>query len=156
MHQDQEVLMIELQRITGEMDAIVDTYHAQDHPLPVLIKLRRDLAVYLYRLTAFIKEHYEQKAFAGARRKWQYYRELVVAMDKDVAAGKKAVMNHIEARTEALDAVLQGRKDEARADAAYDELRCRIDATKQVLAAMQQEIADGRHEKTTAHHQENH
>jgi len=145
-------------RLTIEhIRSIVDTYHGGAHPLPALIDMRRELSVYLFRLTSHVKSTYGQKLHRNIVRKYAFYREITVAMEKDrQALGKPRAMNQYETQTEAMDHVLQAKKDEAEADAQWEEVRHVIDLGKQVIAAMQQEIADGRHEKQNAHFQNTH
>jgi len=128
--------------------AIVDTYSAGAHPLPALIDMRRELAVYLFRLTGHVKGAYGSKLRSNIVRKHAFYREIVVAMDRDKQAlGKPRAMNAYEVETEAMDHVLQARKQEVEADAQWEEVRYVIDIAKQILASMQQEISDLKTEK---------
>jgi hypothetical protein len=134
--------------------ALVDTYSADHHPLPELIQMRRELSVFLFRLTAFVKETYGAKLHRNILRKYAYYREIIVAMDKDKKAlGKPRAMNAYEVETEAMDGVLQAKKAEAEADAAWEEVRHIIDLGKQVLQSMQQEISDLKIEKSNPSYQ---
>jgi CHASE3 domain sensor protein len=75
--------------------------------------------------------------------------------DKE-AMGKTRAMNLYETETEAMNSVVQAKKDEADADAQWEEVRHVIDLGKQILAAMQQELADMRHEKQNANFQNTH
>lgn len=137
--------------------SIVDTYHEGAHPLPALIDMRRELAVYLFRLTGHVRSAYGQKLKSYIRRKHGVARAIITAMEDDIKVmGKAKAMNFYDTATEALDHVRQAKTEEAEADAQWEEVRHVIDLGKQVLAAMQQEIADGRHEKQNAHFQNTH
>jgi hypothetical protein len=136
---------------------LVDEYHNGAHPLPALIDLRREISVYLFRLTSHIRAAYGKKAHANIIRKYAFYREMLTAMDRDKQAlGKALALNQYEVRTEAMDGVLQAKKAEADAEAEWEELKSTVDATKQVLASLQQEISDGKYEKQNANFQNPH
>lgn len=148
--------MNDREQVIKELDTITDTYHSADHPLPVLIELRRSLAIWGYRLSAMVKSDYERKAINYVMRKYQFAREIVTALDKDRLAGKKRPMNQIEAETASLDHVLQKQKDEISAEAQYEDTVARLKAIHWLLGALSQEIADMRAEKSTAHFQNTH
>ena len=132
-----------------QMQAIVDTYHSQAHPLPSLIEMRRELAGLLFFLSGQVKATWVKKEVSHARRKWATSREIVAAMEQDLKAvgTKPRAMNRLEVETEALDHVLQAKKEQAEAEGEWEELRAMSRAAEQVLNAMQQEIADLRHEQ---------
>lgn len=135
-----------------KIHTLVDTYHSGSHPLPVLMELRREIAVYTFRLSAHIKSAYIKKGYSNAARKWQFAREIVTAREKDAkAGGKPRALNAIEMETESLDYVLQAKKQEVEAEAEWEEVKSTIDLAKQVLSALMQEISDGGHEKRYAH-----
>jgi hypothetical protein len=136
---------------------LVDEYHNGSHPLPTLIELRREIAVYAFRLSAHIKDIYIKKGYNNAARKWQFASEIVAARDRDIkAGGKPKAMNAIEVEVESLNHVLQAKKAEVEAEAEYEEVKVTIDLAKQVLSALQQEIADQRHEQSNAQFQNTH
>jgi len=132
----------------NHISAIVDTYGAAAHPLPALIEMRRNLAVYLYRLSSHVKSVYGSKATTYVLRKYAIAREMVVAMETDrKAGGKPRPISQIETQTEALDMILQARKTEAEADSEWEQVRAVLDMGKQILSAMSQEISDLKTEK---------
>ena len=141
------------QGIMDKITALVDTYHSQHHELPALIEMRRDLAVQLFYLSSHVKQVYGRKALSYVMRKYAIAREIARAIEDDKAAVKKRPMNQLEAQTEALDHVLQRRKEETEREAEHEALTAAIDSTKQVLAAMQQEIAVLAYEYKNSHFQ---
>lgn len=141
------------QGIIDKMTALVDTYHAQHHELPALIEIRRDLAVQLFYLSSHVKQTYGRKALSYVLRKYAIAREIARAIEDDKAATKKRPMNMLEAQTEALDHVLQRRKEETEREAEHELLSATIDSAKQVLSAMQQEIAVLAYEYKNSHFQ---
>ena len=141
--------MTEREEITAHMDALVDTYHGGTHTVDQLLILRRDLAVNLYRLSAFIRQVYGEAMLGYVRRKYTIACEMVAAQNADA----KMPQSKIEPKTEALNSTFKARTDEAWAEAEKEALRAKIDFAKQVLASMQQEIAYEASEKKTAHFQ---
>jgi hypothetical protein len=134
--------------------AIVDTYSAGAHPLPALIDMRRELAVFLFRLTGHVKSSYGGKLKSYIRRKHGVARAIITAMEEDIKVmGKAKAMNYYDTATEALDHVRQAKTEEAEADAEWEQLRYTIDIAKQILAAMQQEISDLKTEKSNPSYQ---
>ena len=107
---------------------LVDEYGNGAHPLPTLIELRRELAVYLFRLGSHVKDAFGRKGYQNAFRKYAFYREIATAIEKDKAAlGKARAMNQYETQTEAMDSVLQAKKAEVDAEAEWEEVRATID-----------------------------
>lgn len=135
--------------LVAKMDAIVDTYHGQSHPLPALIDLRRELAGNLYSLTGYVKKSYGQAGLTEAKRKWAFSRAIVNARQLDA----KTPFNMLQVNAEASDEIKRLRDEEVMAEAGKDALKTKIDATKEVLSAMQQEIAVLTHEYKTTHFQ---
>jgi len=133
----------------GHIRSLVDTYSGGSHPLPALIEMRRELAVYLFRLTGHVKSSYGGKLKSYIRRKHGVARAIITAMEEDIKVmGKAKAMNFYDTATEALDHVRQAKTEEAEADAEWEQLRYTIDIAKQILASMQQELADLRTEKS--------
>lgn len=135
--------------LIGAMDAIVDTYQGQDHPIHALITMRRELAGYLYCLTGFTKKTHGNAGLANVKRKYAFARAVINAKQMDA----KLPFNIAEVNSEATDGVRELREQEVMAEAAKDALRDKIRATEQVLASMQQEIAVATHEMKTTHYQ---
>jgi hypothetical protein len=130
---------------------IVDTYYVQAHPLPALMHMRRELTGHLFYLTSHVKPAFKRKEISAVQRKWQMSREIVVALQNDLKAGGKSTpMNKIEVQAEALDFVLQAKKEEAEAAASWEEVKETIRTVHAVLQAMSQEIAHGRKENEYA------
>jgi len=138
--------------IITAMDTIVDTYQSQDHPLPVLIELRRNLAIWLYRLTAHVKQTYGTAGLKYAQRKYRIAQHIVDARAVDA----KAAIGFLEHSAAKMPSVMQAQEDEVWAEAEKEQLKARIRATDNVLQALQQEIADLRTEKSNPSYQEQH
>lgn len=142
--------MTEREQLISHMDALVDTYHGGINDVGTLLQVRRDLAVYLYRLTAHMKEVHGNAGLTYARRKWAVAREIVEAQNADA----KMATGKAEYRAETLASVKEAKEAEIWAEADKEALRSKMDAAKQVLQAIQQEIAYEAHEKKTTHYQE--
>ena len=131
--------------------ALVDSYHSLSHPpdLGILYELRRELVVALFKLTSFVKGDYGKKGLSYVMRKYATAREISVAIDNDKKGlgSKPRPMNMLEVQTEALDHVLQTRKEEVAAEAEWEETVATIKSCDKALGAMMQEIADGRKER---------
>ena len=145
--QTKEEMNTDLRLTIDHIRSLVDTYHGGAHPLPALIDMRRELSVYLFRLTSHVNSTYGQKLKSYIRRKHGVARAIITAMEDDIKVMGKA---------KAMNSVVQAKKDEADADAAWEEVRMVIDLGKKILDSMAQEIADGRHEKQNAHFQNTH
>ncbi len=143
-------MMTEREQIISHIDAIVDTYHAGQQGVEALLVLRRDLAVHLYRLTAHVRTVYGEASLSYIRRKWAVAKEVVSAQ----AADAKMAVSKAEYRADTLASVGEAKEAEVWAEADKEALRTKIDATKQVLQALQQEIAYEAFEKKTTHFQE--
>lgn len=142
--------MSEKEELIRHLDACVDTYGAGVHDVNSLLVLRRDTAVHLYRLTAFVRDTYGHATLAYVRRKWAVAKEVVAAQ----AADAKLAVSKAEYRADTLASVGEAKESEAWAEAEKEALKLKIDAVKQVLQSMQQEIANYAHESRTTHHQE--
>lgn len=139
--------MSDYEKTLSAIRGIVDTYYVQAHPLTALMHMRRELTGHLFYLTSHVKPAFKRKEISAVQRKWQMSREIVVAMQNDLKAGGKATpMNKIEVQTEALDFVLQAKKEEAEAAATWEEVKEMIRTTHAVIQAMTQDIANARQE----------
>jgi hypothetical protein len=141
--------MTEREQIISHMDAIVDTYQGGILDPVTLLEVRRDLAVHLYRLTAFVREVHGQAGLTYARRKWAVAKEVVTAQ----AADAKLAVSKAEYQASTLASVIESKEAEVWADADREALKAKIDATKQVLQSMQQDVAHLSHEAKTTHYQ---
>lgn len=142
--------MTEREEIISHMDAIVDTYHAGQQGVESLLILRRDMAANLYRLTAHVRMVYGTAGLAYVRRKWAIAKEVVAAQATDA----KLAVSKAEYRADTLASVGEAKEAEVWAEADKEALRSKMDAAKQVLQAMSQEIAYEAYEKKTTHFQE--
>jgi len=140
----------DLSKLLSHMDALVDTYGCGTHDLASLLDMRRDLAVHTYRLTAHVKQAHGNAILSYARRKWAIAKEVVAARKVDV----KEAIALSEARAETMAATQERREAEAWAEAEKEAVRSKIDMSKQVLAAMQQEISVLAWEQRTTHYQD--
>lgn len=141
--------------IIEHVDSLVDSYHALP-PLPdlmVLWTMRRDLVVANHRLARLVKPSYGKQELADVQRRYLIAREITKALDDDLGKIKtmRKPFNQIEVRTEALDYVLQKRKEAIEAESDHEEVKALIKSVDHVLRAMAQEIAEGRknHEAET-------
>lgn len=144
--------MSDREYIIGKIDAIVEDYGSGKSGLTILLEWRRDLAVFLYRLTAHVKDVHGKAAVSYARRKYAIAKEVVEAKKQDV----KAAMDLAEARAETLNVSQEHREAEAWAEAEREAFKAKIDMGKQVLSAMQQEISVLSWEERTTHYQGEH
>ncbi len=147
-----EVAMSEREELTMRLDALVDTYHGGSQDIHTLLDLRREIAVTLYRLTTFVRDLHGAASLGYARRKWAVAKEVVAAM----AADAKVATIKAEFRAETLAAVQEARTSEVWAEADREALKAKLEATRHVLQAMQQEIAYLTHEAKTTNFQETH
>lgn len=141
--------MSEKDLIIKACDDIVDSYHAAMHDIETLLKMRRELAVNMYRLSAFVKETYGQAGLSYAQRKYKTAYTMMVNKDED----PKLAQGANETKAEASQQVMEARTAEVWADAEREALRVKVDMGKQVLQAMQQELANEAYEKRTTHFQ---
>lgn len=134
-----------------KVHALIDTYHAMPHPaeLRLLYEVRRDLTAAYSTLTRHVKQAYGSKALTYVYRKYAVAREIAKAQEDDAGKVKSSrrPFNALEVRTEALDHVLQRRKEEVEAEAQWEELEAVLKAADRALGAMSQELADGRRER---------
>lgn len=144
-----ELTYNDLPLVVSKIDALVDTYGSDKHGLTSLLEMRRDLAVWMYRLTAHVKQAHGNAGISYARRKFNVAKEVVAARRVDA----KEAMTLSEARAETLNSTQVARESEVWAEAEKETLKAKIDLGKQVLAAMQQEIAALAFEERTTHFQ---
>lgn len=132
-----------------QCDALVDTYLAGGYSLPELLVMRKELAVWSYYLSAFVRDTNGKASLSYAKRKHAIAEHIVNARSLDA----KTPISFLETSAMKLPSVMQAVKDEAWAEAEKDELQARLKAIGNVLHSMQQEIADMRGEKGGTHHQ---
>jgi hypothetical protein len=146
-----EQLAQERKELISAMDAICDTYFGGGHPLDALITMRRELAVYSYRLSAHVKQVFGEAGLAYAVRKHTIAKEIL--RERSVDAKKPEPMNVLEVKVLGVDAVKLAQTDEVWKDATREELKAKLDLAKQVLASLQQEISVLAYEMKTTHFQ---
>lgn len=137
-------------KIIAEIDAIIDTYGGGTLSMPQLIEMRRNLAVLQYSLTNYVKQVYGNAGLKYIARKYRIAEHIVDARNLDA----KAPMNFLEQSAAKLPSVVQAQNEEVMAEAEKEELVTRIKVINNVLASMQQELADMRVEKANPSYQE--
>jgi len=142
----------------SEIHALIDTYHAMPHPpeLRLLYEVRRDLTAAYSTLARHVKQSYGDRGLAYVYRKYAVAREIAKAQDDDATKIKsdRRSFAALEVKTEALDHVLQRRKEEVETEARWEELEAAFKSADKALVAMSQELADGRKEKDYQNHLE--
>jgi hypothetical protein len=146
-----EQLAQERKELISAMDAICDTYFGGGHPLDALITMRRELAVYSYRLSAHVKQVFGEAGLAYAVRKHTIAKEIL--RERSVDAKKPEPMNVLEVKVLGVDAVKLAQTDEVWKDAAREALKSKLDFVKQVLSSLNQEISVEANERRNAHYQ---
>lgn len=141
--------MSDREEVIRAMDSLVEEYYAASWDLDRLFDLRRELAVWLYRLTSHVKDVFGGALASNLTRKRRIAEHILNARSQD----SKIPMNFLEEQALTLPTVADAQTREIWADAERDALKMKVDACKQVLASMQQEIADASHEKKTTHFQ---
>ncbi len=141
--------MTEIEDLTKQSDALVEEYYAGSWSPARLLELRRELAVLMYRATSHVKDVFGNAGLTYLQRKYRIAESIVDARAND----EKVAMNILEQRAQKMPSVRNAQEAEVWAEAAKDALKMKIDATKQVLMSMSQEIADSAHEKKTTHYQ---
>jgi homoserine acetyltransferase len=141
--------MTELEGLTKQSDALVEEYYAGSWSPERLLELRRELAVMLYRTTGHVEKVFGDALMTNLRRKRSIAEHIINARSQDA----KTPISFLEEQALTLPTVIDAQTKEVWSDAARDAVKLKIDATKQVLSAMQQEIADLAHEKRTTHFQ---
>lgn len=110
-------------------------------PLDLLVEARAKLSCHLFGLSGEVGEAYTGKVGSEFRRKKKFNERLIAYMNGE---------NRMSATAAAVPAdadVAQERQDEAEWDAMYRGLWLLYDSTKEVLAAMSQQIASMKQEK---------
>lgn len=143
-----EEMQAERIALTKKVDDIIDTYHAGAHDLHTLVEMRRDLAVWSYRLSAHVKQVHGEAGLTYLNRKYRISEAIVDARSHDA----KIAMNLLEQQALKMPSVRLAQEKEVWAEADKEALRTKLDFIKQVLASFQQEIAVLAHElKNTAY-----
>jgi hypothetical protein len=143
--------MTEQEQITNHCDAIADTYLGGGHSLDNLLTMRRELAVYGYRLGAFTKQAWGEAGMTYLQRKYAIAKAITDARAMD-AAPKATPMNVLEVKAQQLPSVVDAQEKELWAEASKEALKVKLEFIRQVLGAMTQEISVLSHEmKTTAY-----
>lgn len=141
--------MNDMTLIISKMDALVDTYHSGVDP-EGLVALRRELAIYFYRLSEHVRQSHGEAGLAYIRRKFEVAKRIDSAMRENA----KLSAAKAETAAEAVEEIKAAREAEVWAEAAREALRTKIEGVKSILASMQQEIAAAAYEKRTTHYQE--
>lgn len=141
--------MSDREHIIRAMDDVVESYYAASYSPSQLLDMRRELAVLLYRLTSHVKDVFGGALASNLTRKRRIAEVIIDARSQD----SKVPMNYLEEKALTLPTVVDAQTKEIWAEAERDALKMKIAACNQVLAAMQQEIADLAHEKRTTHYQ---
>jgi len=141
--------MSDKKAVIAEMTAIVDTYMSAEHPLPVLLELRKKLSVWSYRLSAHVRQTYGEAGLGYARRKFEIAKHIVGARNIDA----KAPINFLELSALKTPEVMAAQEKEIWAEAEKEELVATMRAARGVLDSLSQEIAELRSEKSNPHHQ---
>ena len=132
---------------------LVDTYMDGALSVDKLIELRRELAGYNMRLSAFVKPTYIRRGQSYVQKKHAIARDMYAAYLRDVKANGKAVIGAIEIEATATAHAQDLANKQVAAEAEWEELEAVKFAVKEALAALSQEIAYERQEKATTHHQ---
>lgn len=125
-----------------------DTYHAGVTDVEKLIQLRRDLAVNLYHMTDHAREIHGQAGLTYIARKYRIAESIVDARANDA----KIAMNILEQQAQKMPSVKNAQEAEVWAEAAREAFKIKVDAIKQVLQSMQQEISHMSYEHRTTHY----
>jgi hypothetical protein len=144
-----EELAKERTMLVGKCDQLVDTYHAGAHDMHSLIEMRRELAVWSYRLSAHTKDVHGQAGLGYLMRKYRIAESIVDARASDA----KKAMNILEQEAMKMPSVVAAHKDEIWAEAEKEALKSKLDFVKKVLESMNQELSILSHEAKTAHFQ---
>ena len=139
--------MTELQQRTVACDAIIDTYHTGIADVEKLMHLRRDLAVNYYYLTDHAKDIHGQAGLTYIARKYRIAESIVDARANDT----KVAMNMLEQQAQKMPSVKNAQEAEVWAEAEREAFKVKVDAIKQVLQSMQQEISHLSFEHRTTH-----
>lgn len=138
--------------IIKEIDDIVDEYHTTVVSMPRLLELRRFLAAFSYRLSAHVKQTYGKAGLSYMKRKFEIANHIVNARNVDA----KAPISFLETSALKMPTVMKAQEEEVWAESEKEELQARLRAINNVLASMQQELADMRVEKSNPSYTEQH
>lgn len=133
--------------------ALVETWHAGDDNISLedLYIMRRELAANYFYLTTKVKPLFIARSASYLQRKHNMSGLMVEAMNKDLKLSKEKA----EIRVEALPKAYTLRMAEIEAESEVDAMIKMIDAVKQVLTAMNQEIANLRDERSRSQYLDN-
>lgn len=135
--------------LVGKCDQLIDAYHAGAHDLHSLIDMRRELAVWTYRLSAHTKDVHGQAGLSYLMRKYRIAQSIVDARASDA----KKAMNIMEQEALKMPSVIDAHKDEIRAESEKEDLKTKLTFIKEVLSSMNQEISVLAQEARTTHYQ---
>lgn len=135
--------------LIGKCDQLVDAYHAGAHDLHSLVDMRRELAVWSYRLSAHTKDVHGQAGLSYLMRKYRISESIVDARASDA----KKAMNIMEQEAMKMPSVIAAHKEEIWAEAEKEALRSKLASVKEVLSSMNQEISVLSQEMKNAHFQ---
>ncbi len=138
--------------LVGKCDQLVDAYHAGAHDLHSLIDMRRELAVWSYRLSAHTKDVHGQAGLSYLMRKYETASAILSARGMDASA-KPPAMNVLEVQAQQLPSVVNAQKAEIIAEAEKEALKSKLDFVKKVLESMNQELSILSYEAKTTHFQ---
>ncbi len=144
--------MTETEQLISECDKLVDAYFAGAHDIHSLIDMRRELAVWGYRLSTNVKDVYGEAGLSYLTRKHRIAESILDAK----AADSRKAMNILEQEAMKMPSVIRAQSDEVKKEAAKEGLKVKLDFLKQVLGSMTQEIAVLSHEMKTTHYQNAH
>jgi len=135
--------------LVGKCDQLVDAYHAGAHDLHSLIDMRRELAIWSYRLSAHTKDVHGQAGLSYLMRKYRIAESIIDARASDA----KKAMNIMEQEALKMPSVIAAHKDEIRAESEKEDLKSKLTFVKEVLSSMNQEISVLAQEARTTHYQ---
>lgn len=123
--------------LTSKCDGLVDAYHIGAHDLHSLLEMRRELAVWGYRLSAHTKQVHGEAGLSYLQRKHTIARVIVDARNLDA----KKPMNIMEQEAMCLPSVVQAQQDEVWRESEKDALKNKLLFIQQVLSSMSQELS---------------
>lgn len=136
----------------SEAQAIVETWGARgsfrDVPMEELFVLRQRLASIGFFLAGQMPQRLIKRGTTYLERKRAIAADMYEAMSRDVKTTKVSA----EAKSEATALVYTKRLKEIEAEAAVDGMKFLLDFIKQVLSALNQEIAELRDERSRGHY----
>lgn len=138
--------------LIGKCDGLVDVYHMGAHDLHSLLEMRRELAVWGYRLSAHTKQVHGEAGLSYLQRKYTIARAITDARNLD-ATQKPPAMNVLEVQAQQLPSVVQAQQDETWREAEKDALKNKLLFIQQVLSSMSQELSVLSQEARNTHYQ---